>query len=127
MPAPSASPLPPSWRPSMGLFDFLKAADPESEARQAANQRRLADIQSSLQANRVPSATRERLDAARNGRLPWIATLTAAELAITRSHGLRPIASVSATCWLHYGWSWTQGHHQGWAAGLRHRRRCRQG
>ena len=103
----------------MGLFDFLKGADPESEALQAANQRRLADIQSSLQSNRVPSATRERLEAARNGRLPWIATLTPAELMIARSHGLRPIASVSATCWLHYGWSWTQGHHQGWETALR--------
>jgi len=37
---------------------------------------------------------------------------------IARSHGLRPISAVSATCWLHYGWSWTEGHAQGWDAAL---------
>jgi hypothetical protein len=26
---------------------------------------------------------------------------------------------VAATCWLHYGWSWTEGHAQGWATALR--------
>ncbi len=67
----------------------------------------------------MPAATRERLEAARAGRLPWTATLTPAELLIARSHGLRPIASVSATCWLHYGWSWTEGHSQGWHTALR--------
>ena len=38
---------------------------------------------------------------------------------IARSHGLRPIAAVSAACWLHYGWSWTEGHAQGWDTALR--------
>ena len=47
-----------------------------------------------------------------------MATLTPAELMIARSHGLRPVASVSATCWLHYGWSWTEGHAQGWQTAL---------
>jgi hypothetical protein len=31
---------------------------------------------------------------------------------------LRPIAAISATCWMHYGWSWTEGHAQGWHAAL---------
>ena len=53
-----------------------------------------------------------------HGRLPWLATLTPAELAIARSHGLRPVAAVSATCWMHYGWSWTEGHAQGWHTAL---------
>jgi hypothetical protein len=35
-----------------------------------------------------------------------------------RSHGIRPISSVSATCWLHYGYSWTVGHAQGWNSAL---------
>jgi uncharacterized protein YbjQ (UPF0145 family) len=48
-----------------------------------------------------------------------MATLTPAELMITRSHGLKPIAAISATCWLHYGWSWTEGHSQGWEVALR--------
>ena len=102
----------------MSLFDLFKGPSPETQAQQAANQQRLADIESSLRSNRVPAATRERLEGARAGRLPWTATLTPAELLIARSHGLRPIASVSATCWLHYGWSWTEGHSQGWHTAL---------
>ena len=103
----------------MSLFDRFKGPSPESQALQAANRQRLADIEASLRSSRVPTATRERLEAARAGRLPWTATLTPAELMIARSHGLRPIASVSATCWLHYGWSWTEGHSQGWHTALR--------
>jgi uncharacterized protein YbjQ (UPF0145 family) len=67
----------------------------------------------------VPASIKTRLEGARNGTLPWVATLTPAELSIVRSHGLRPIATVSATCWLHYGWSWTEGHAQGWELALR--------
>ena len=103
----------------MSLFDLFRSPSPETQAQQAANQARLADIETSLRANRVPAATRERLEGARTGRLSWTATLTPAELMIARSHGLRPVASVSATCWLHYGWSWTEGHAQGWHTALR--------
>ncbi len=79
---------------------------------------RQADIVRSLAAGQVPATVRERLEGARGGRLPWTATLTPAELRIARSHGLRPVAAVSATCWMHYGWSWTEGHAQGWQAAL---------
>jgi uncharacterized protein YbjQ (UPF0145 family) len=103
----------------MGLFDFFKKPSPESQAIQAANAQRLADIERCLRTGDVPAATKTRLEGARNGKLPWIATLTPAELMIARSHGLKPIASVSATCWLHYGWSWTDGHGQGWDMALR--------
>ncbi len=103
----------------MSLFDLFKAPDPEAQAIQTANAQRLADILASLPTNKVPAATRERLSGARDGRLPWTATLTPAELMIARSHGLKPIASVSATCWMHYGWSWTEGHAQGWSTALR--------
>ena len=58
-----------------------------------------------LERDEVPMRVRSRLQGARNGTLPWSATLTPAELLIVRSHGLRPIATVSATCWLHYGLS----------------------
>lgn len=91
---------------------------PESAAQQAANEQRRADIQDSLRNGAVPPAIRTRLEGARNGTLPWTATLTPAELLIARSHGLKPIAAVSATCWLHYGWSWTEGHAQGWDMAL---------
>ncbi|MGH7121685.1 MAG: heavy metal-binding domain-containing protein [Acetobacteraceae bacterium] len=41
-----------------------------------------------------------------------------AELLVVRSHGLRPIAAIAATCWMHYGWSWAEGHAQGWSTAL---------
>jgi hypothetical protein len=102
----------------MSLFDLFRGPSPETRATQAANAERLADIEQSLRGGRVPTATVARLEGARDGRLPWLATLTAAELRAVRSHGLRPIASVSATCWMHYGWSWTEGHAQGWGTAL---------
>ena len=103
----------------MSLFDLFKGPDPDSAAVQEANAQRQADILASLSHNTVPQATRERLEKARDGRLPWLATMSPAELAIARSHGLRPIAAVSATCWMHYGWSWTEGHAQGWGTALK--------
>jgi uncharacterized protein YbjQ (UPF0145 family) len=103
----------------MGLFDFLKGPSPEDLARRAEHNARIADIQRCLQGGDVPASIKTRLEGARNGTLPWLATLTPAELSIVRSHGLRPIATVSATCWLHYGWSWTEGHAQGWELALR--------
>jgi uncharacterized protein YbjQ (UPF0145 family) len=103
----------------MGLFDLFTTPDPEAQAQQAASAQRQADILESLRSGSVPASTRARLEAARSGSSPWIATLTPAELFITRSHGIRPMASVSATCWLHYGWSWTLGHSQGWETALR--------
>ena len=102
----------------MSLFDLFRGPSPETQATQTANAARLADIEQSLRAGRVPTATVARLEGARDGRLPWLATLTPAELRAVRSHGLRPIASVSATCWMHYGWSWTEGHAQGWGTAL---------
>ena len=80
----------------------------------ADHEARVADIQAALREGRVPSATLARLQATRGGRLPWVATLTTAELPSVRSHGLRPIAAIAATCGMHYGWSWTEGHAQGW-------------
>jgi hypothetical protein len=105
----------------MGLFDWLRNAagpPPQSPAEQEATLRRQADIAISLRAGQVPELVRQRLRGARQGSLPWIATLTPAELLLTRSHGIKPIAAVSATCWMHYGWSWTLGHQQGWETAL---------
>ncbi len=99
----------------MGLFDFLKGpgpVDPDAAGR-------LDALLASLRRGTVPDGMRTRLEDAAAGRTPWTATLTAAELRIARHHGLRPIAAVSATCWLHYGWSWTLGHAEGWQTALR--------
>jgi len=103
----------------MGLFDIFKKPDAATQAEQDAAARRQADILMSIRAGRVPSSTLDRLQGAANGTKPWIATLTPAELLVARSHGLKPIAAISATCWLHYGWSWTLGHAQGWETALR--------
>ena len=102
----------------MGLFDIFKKPSAETLAQQAANAQRSAEIQQFLRDGAVPPAIRTRLKGARTGTLPWVATLTPSELMIARSHGLKPIAAVSATCWLHYGWSWTEGHSQGWHMAL---------
>ncbi|HEX7815115.1 hypothetical protein [Dyella sp.] len=72
-----------------------------------------------LREHRPPSFVTERLQQAAQGKLPWIATMTPAELALTRSHGIRPVATVSGTCWFHYGFSWTNGHASGWHSALR--------
>ena len=103
----------------MGLFDLFKRPSAEELAQRAAHDERIADIQQCLATGEVPASIRTRLEGSRNGALPWMASLTPAELLIVRSHGFRPIAAISATCWLHYGWSWTEGHAQGWDAALR--------
>ena len=102
----------------MGIFDLFKKPTQEDQAAQQEALRRQADILMSLRGNRIPTSTLERLQGAASGTKPWMATLTPAELMIVRSHGIKPIAAVSATCWLHYGWSWTQGHAQGWHTAL---------
>jgi hypothetical protein len=106
----------------VGLFDWLKGPSAEEIARREAAEQRQADIQSALLQDAVPPMIRSRLERARAGRLPWVATLTPAELMIARSHGLKPIAAVAASCWLHYGWSWTEGHAEGWDTALQRMR-----
>jgi len=104
---------------TVGIFDRFKGPDAETLAARERAAARHAEILDALQAGRVPAQMRDRLEGARAGALPWIATLTPSELLIVRSHGLRPIAAVSATCWLHYGFSWTEGHAEGWETALR--------
>ncbi|HUA22993.1 MAG TPA: heavy metal-binding domain-containing protein [Steroidobacteraceae bacterium] len=102
----------------MGIFDRFKGPDAETLAARQRQEALHAEILASLQTGRVPAPMRARLEGARAGTLPWVATLTPSELLIVRSHGLRPVAAVSATCWLHYGFSWTEGHSQGWETAL---------
>lgn len=101
----------------MSLFDRFRKS-PESKEAEQESLRRQADILMNLRRGQVPTGALERLQGAASGTKPWMATLTPAELRIVRSHGLKPIAAVSATCWLHYGWSWTLGHAQGWETAL---------
>jgi hypothetical protein len=71
-----------------------------------------------LQQQRLPSFVEARLRAAASGRTPWVATMSPAEFGLARAKGIRPLAMVSGTCWFHYGWSWTEGHGQGWREAL---------
>ena len=104
----------------MSLFDIFKGPDPETLARRAESEARQAEIRRALAAtkHRLPKFIEQRMESARDGKAPWLATLTPAELRMARTHGIRPIAAVSSTCWLHYGWSWTEGHAQGWQKAL---------
>ncbi|WP_425228734.1 heavy metal-binding domain-containing protein [Sphingomonas sp.] len=71
-----------------------------------------------LQHNGLPPFVQERLAAAGAGQGAWVATMTPAELLLMKSHGIRPVATVSGTCWFAYGRSWTEGHAQGWHQAL---------
>jgi len=97
----------------VGFFDRFTGGPPSE-----ASAKRQEEILFAIRTDGCPKSTQRRLLGVRSGALPWIATLTPAELLITRSHGFRPISAVSATCWMHYGWSWTLGHEQGWQTAL---------
>lgn len=71
-----------------------------------------------LEHHQLPGFVVERLHAAAAGQTPWLSTMTPAELLLARSHGIKPIATVSGTCWYQYGRSWTEGHAAGWRAAL---------
>jgi hypothetical protein len=102
----------------MGLFDIFKKSDPEATAQQAAAEARYEQTVTALSNGHLPAHLIDRLKNSREGTVPWTATMTPSELLIMRSHGIKPVAAVSATCWLHYGWSWTEGHMQGWDAAI---------
>jgi hypothetical protein len=97
----------------VGIFDRFNGGPPSE-----ASAKRQEEILFAIRTDGCPKSTQQRLFGVRSGALPWIATLTPAELLITRSHGFRPISAISATCWMHYGWSWTLGHEQGWHTAL---------
>ena len=71
-----------------------------------------------LEHDGLPPFVTERLAGAAAGSGAWVATMTPAELLLMKSHGLRPVATVSGTCWYSYGRSWTEGHAQGWHQAL---------
>ena len=79
---------------------------------------RSRDWDSALRSGHIPDFVKQRLADAGAGRAPWLSTMKPAELLAARSHGVRPIATVSGTCWYHYGFSWTNGHAEGWHIAL---------
>lgn len=98
----------------MGLFGALfRRRGPSAEALERARA-----WEEALERDALPPFVEERLAGAAAGRAAWVATMSPAELRLVRSHGIRPVATVSGTCWYHYGWSWTQGHAEGWHLAL---------
>lgn len=91
------------------------APDP---ARVALAADRLGQWEKAIRRGSIPGFVKDRLTAAAEYRTPWLSTMTPAELLLARSHGIRPVATVSGTCWYHYGWSWTEGHAEGWHTAL---------
>jgi uncharacterized protein YbjQ (UPF0145 family) len=86
-------------------------------AEQASAQRQ-AEWEQALARDTLPLFVTQRLKDAASGRLPWMSTMTPAELLLSRELGIRPVAVVSGTVWYHYGWSWTNGHPEGWHSAL---------
>lgn len=92
-------------------------ANAAREAEAAANARNGA-WEFALASKRLPDFVEQRLADSASGRAPWLATMSPAELLLVRSHGLRPVATVTGTCWFQYGRSWTEGHAEGWRTAL---------
>lgn len=102
----------------MSWFERIKAGIAGTPAASEADRQRLAEWEAALAANRLPAFVEARLAAAAAGKAPWLATMSPAELALARAKSIRPLATVSGTCWFHYGWSWTKGHAEGWHLAL---------
>lgn len=99
----------------MSLWSFLTGQAPEQKQADVRHE----DILAGIHNGQVPYNVQLRLSQTASGRLPWLATLTPAELLMARTHGFKPISAVSATCWLYLGHSWTLGHQQGWEAAIK--------
>jgi len=102
----------------MGLFGNGKPGG-NSAADNAEIQRRQDAWARALDTHSLPDFVHDRLKAASERRVPWLSTMTPAELLLSKSHGMRPLAMVSGTCWYQYGFSWTNGHFEGWDIAIR--------
>ncbi len=60
------------------------------------------------------AVTRKRLRDSATRKVPWISTMTPAELSLSRSHGIRPVAMVTGACRMRGRYLWTVDHDKGW-------------
>jgi uncharacterized protein YbjQ (UPF0145 family) len=90
--------------------------DPAEVARQDA---RMQQWHTALRGNHVPAFVAERLRHTAVGRLPWVSTASPADLLTLRTHGIKTLGMVSGNCWYHFGFSWTEGHRDGWRTALK--------
>ncbi len=87
------------------------AADPAEGARQQAR----ADAWTqSLRQNAVPGFVSQRLRHTAAGKLPWVSTASPGDLLTAHTHGIETLGMVAGNCWFHFGYSWTEGHRDGW-------------
>ena len=91
---------------------------PQIKQQSAEEMQRAGEWQAALSARRLPSFVEGRLRATASRQLPWISSGSVAALLMERSHGIRPLGMVSGNCWYHFGYSWTQGHHDGWRSAV---------
>lgn len=89
-------------------------ATPNDPAEQARQDARMAEWTQALSHNSVPKFVSERLRHTAVGRLPWVSTASPADLLTLRTHGIETLGMVSGNCWFHFGYSWTEGHRDGW-------------
>ena len=87
------------------------AADPAEAARQQA---RSDEWTRALSQNAVPGFVSERLRHTAVGKLPWVSTASPADLLTAHTHGIETLGMVAGNCWFHFGYSWTEGHRDGW-------------
>jgi hypothetical protein len=99
--------------PAPGTF-FVASSDATDPA-----EIRAAKWEAALARHQLPDFVERRLEQAKTGAVPWLSTMTPAELLLAKTHGMKPLATVSGTCWYHYGFSWTKGHAAGWGAALK--------
>ena len=103
-------------------MSWFKRRDPATaeaaKARAAAAAARAQAWEQAFEVGKLPEFVAQRLEDAGAGRTPWLSTMTPAELLLVRSHGVRPLATVTGTCWFQYGFSWTEGHAAGWRTAL---------
>ncbi len=101
------------------LFGGAASPPPAIAAAQVAREaaRGAAWVQA-LDAGTLPDFVTQRLGAAGQGTAPWLSTMTPGELLLCRREGVTPVAMVSGTCWYHFGYSWTNGHAEGWHIAL---------
>lgn len=86
---------------------------PTNKAADEASAQRMKAWEVALNANGMPEFVRERLSAAAQSRTPWLSTMTAAELLVARTHGVRPIATLTGSCWMQLGNAPTRGYELG--------------
>jgi len=79
---------------------------------------RRAELWAALREDRLPDFVERRLGGARAGLLPWMSTMTPAELMLSQGLGFRPITVVSGACGYRFDRSWGNGHLAGWTTAL---------